>query len=171
MKKLLIALLVFCWAFAASAQRESGYRGFVDAGYAFSVSQIEFYGSSGRFDVSDRILLSTTHGYQFIPQLFAGVGVGATYWHEADDKGIGVPVFADIRSDFASFGRFSFFADVKAGYSLVDIEGFYFEPGFGVRLGLNEKLGLNLGFGYQMQKVKDIDGSCDAIAIKLGIDF
>ncbi|MDE5635430.1 MAG: hypothetical protein K2I52_03880 [Muribaculaceae bacterium] len=168
MKKFLFSLIALLCCISVSAQREEGYRGFVDLGYAVSVSEI----SDGRitYDVSNRAMISTTHGYQIIKNLFVGAGVGMTYWHQADNGSIGLPIFADVRADFGE-RKLSYFVDLKGGYSVADIQGAYFNPQVGIRLGLTEKFGLNLGIGYQMQKVKDISGSCDAITIKLGFDF
>ena len=83
-----------------------------------------------------------------------------------------IPIFADIRYDHKlGESAWGLFADARVGYTVKDINGLYFTPYIGVRYSLTEKLGLNLGVGYELQKVQDVSGSCDGIAIKLGLDF
>lgn len=173
MKKVILSLVCAIIAFASSAQTEKGFRGFVDLGYTISTSHIEVYGYGGtqKIDISNRLMGSFTGGYQIIPEFFAGVGVGVTYWHQTENKSVGVPIFADLRYDLRLEGRFSFFADVRLGYSVADIEGFYCAPYVGARYALTEKMGLNLGLGYEMQKQKEISGSMGGFALKLGFDF
>lgn len=121
--------------------------------------------------------LKAVFGYQIIPELFAGAGVGFNYWYDADDSNIGIPVFADFRYDMRLDGKWGFFADVKLGYSLVDIEGFYFSPTIGARYAMSERCGLNLGLGYESQKAKeydnctDISGAFAGWVFRVGIDF
>lgn len=59
-------------------------------------------------------------------------------------------IFADLRSDFLN-NWITPFVDVKIGYSLSNIEGFYFAPSVGCRLGLSQTVGLHLSVGYEMQ--------------------
>ncbi len=173
MKKLILTVVAALATVFGMSAREAGYRGFVDVGYAFSTSKLEVTDGWNTYttDISNRLMVSTTHGYQIMPYVFVGAGVGMTYWHEADDSSIGIPIFADIRADILPDSRFCPFVDAKIGYSVCDIEGLYFNPQVGFRFGLTETIGINLGVGIQMQKVKDIDGSCNAVTLKLGLDF
>lgn len=166
-KKLFIIFIALC-SFSASAQIEKGYRGFADFGYGISTSQI----SDGMYsaDISNYINISTSHGYQLIEDyLFVGAGVGFEYWHEG--SAISIPIFADIRSDFYTFNKFSIFADLKIGYRVNDVQGFTMNPQVGVRYALNDKIGLNLGIGSDIYKIQDFEGTGTAFTIKLGVDF
>lgn len=173
MKKTVIAALLGILSVASAGAVEPGYRGFVDLGYSLSVSELQISDGYNTYtsDISDRLIVSTTHGYQIAPYVFAGVGVGLTYWYDSEDKSIGVPIYADLRADVLPESRFCPFVDMKIGYSVADIEGLYFNPSVGLRLALTEVVGVNIGIGYQMQKVKDIDGSCNAVTFKIGFDF
>lgn len=173
MKKFIICLVCVISACSAFAQTEKGFRGFVDLGYTISTSELQVtYGRhTETYDISNRLLATFTGGYQCIPEFFIGVGAGVSYWHETEGSSIGVPIFADLRYDLRMDGRFSFFVDARVGYSVVDIEGLYVAPFVGARYALNDKMGLNLGVGYEMQKQKDIDGSCGGVTFKLGFDF
>ena len=51
-----------------------GYRGFVDFSYSLGVGD---FGKN-----HDRVNLMTSHGYQFVPQFFAGIGIGANYYYD-----------------------------------------------------------------------------------------
>ena len=66
MKKVFFAVLLVLGICLTGKAVEPGYRGFVDYGY--------FVGT-GDFDGSTLNEISTTHGYQILPQLFVGGGV------------------------------------------------------------------------------------------------
>ena len=140
----------------------TGYKGMVDAGYGIGV---------GDFGV-DRIIVTTSHGYQFCPYFFAGVGTGINYYHDSDAWG--VPIFANLRGSLPiSNTKFAPFLDMKIGYSVADAEGFFFSPSIGTRIATSNRCGLNIGLGYEMQKrdayITKI--TCGAFAIKIGLDF
>ncbi len=169
MKKTILMAFFCIIAVCANAQIETGYRGFVDAGYGISISKVTFtYGSySDEADISNQAFLTTSHGYQLMPYLFVGAGAGVTYYHEGST--VAFPVFGHIRTDFGS--RLGFFAEAKGGYTIKDINGAFIAPTVGIRYGLTDRLGLNFGVGYLAQKMEDIDGTLGAINIKIGIDF
>jgi len=149
---------------------KTGYKGYVDLGYGIGV---------GDFD-EGRIEFSTTHGYQILPYLYTGVGVGFNYFHGAESYNI--PIFADFRGSYpVPDSRLAPFIDMRLGYSAGDIDGFYFSPSVGIRIATSEKCGLNIGLGYEMQKcdvyylwdygVIEDTGNAGALTIKLGLDF
>lgn len=147
---------------------DKGYRGFADLGITFGVGS----------HANSRLELMTTHGYQIIPQLFIGAGVGAHYYVDASD--IAVPLFADIRYDILNT-PITPFTDVKAGYSVAGITGFYFSPTLGCSFKTSDKLRLNLGVSYSMQNAPYFyywngfywsdRANCHGLSIKVGIDF
>ncbi len=143
---------------------KSGYRGFVDFG-----------GGVGVGDWGDgRVGFSTSHGYQFCPYFFLGVGVGLNYHTDWDV--VEIPIFAHLRSEFLD-NAISPFLDVKIGYSPYDGTGVYAEPSVGCRVGVTDKLGLSLGIGYEMQSLEIGWGKysdrkvCGAVSFKLALDF
>lgn len=165
-------------AFGASAQKEKGFRSFIDFGYTYSLTDIQTISSSRTTTdkASDRFMATYTGGYQFSPAFFVGVGAGASYWYSSSaasqtSEKIGVPIFANARYEMRTDSKFSYFIDVRAGYSVVDISGMYIAPYVGARLALGENFGLNLGIGYELQKIKDVDGTLSGLAVKLGVDF
>lgn len=147
---------------------EAGYKGFIEAGYTVGVGD---YGEG-------RIALTTTHGYQINPYVFTGIGAGVNYFTDADAWG--VPIFADIRANILN-NSISPFIDMKIGYSITDVEGFYFNPSVGCRFGFRNNSAFTLSIGYEMQKA-DFYGyyagyyyedseNCGGLTIKLGFDF
>lgn len=134
-----------------------GYRGFVDLGYTLGV------GAAGGVD---RIDLYTSHGIQIIPQLYAGLGSGVSYYFNG--SGVSVPIFANIRTDILK-SKATPFIDVKVGYSVVDIKGFYLSPTLGCRINH-----FNIGFSYVMQKLNVYGwdfGNVGGLSLKLGFEF
>jgi len=120
---------------------QKGYKGFVDIGYNLGVG-------SNR---DNRIELTTTHGYQFFPYLFAGMGTGVSYWFGGEE--IAIPIFANIRGNLpVSSFAFSPFADIKLGYSPYDLKGLYGNFSIGCRFSTGGNCGINLSVGYQIQK-------------------
>ena len=144
--------------------RVAGYRGFVDLGYTIGTGD---YGE-------DRIEFSTSHGYQFNPYVYLGLGVGAHYYF--DSEVVEIPIFAHVRSEFLNNSISPFF-DFKIGYSVYDATGFYMTPSVGCRFAVGEKNGISVGIGYTMQKVEfdywGYSGSenCGGFNIRVGFDF
>lgn len=106
---------------------QNGYKGMVDFGYTVG---------TGVFG-EDRIELSTSHGYQFNPYLFTGIGFGAHYY--LDSEVVEIPIYFHTRATFLK-GRISPFADFKIGYSVYDATGLYMHPAIGCRFALGSKI-------------------------------
>ena len=140
---------------------ETGYNGFFDLGYTIG---------TGDYGV-DRIELSTSHGYQFNPHLYAGAGIGVNYYTDAEV--IGLPIFAHVRGNMLN-NSISPYIDFRIGYSpLKDVQGLYMAPSVGCKIHL-----FNVSFGYVMQEVKyeyyrDDSGSenCGGFSLKVGFEF
>ena len=143
MKKLLFLLFFFfvCNGVIQAQVIKKGYRGFIEAGYAFGV------GTYGK----DRATFLTTHGYQFNPYIFAGVGSGINAFFDERTTWWSVPIYADLKIYFMDNDICPFF-DVKAGYSVADIEGVYLCPSIGCRMKLGNKTALFASLGYEFQK-------------------
>lgn len=140
-----------------------GYRGFVDFGYTLGVGD---FGKN-----VDRVSLTTSHGYQIIPQLFAGVGVGVNYFY--DEEAFGLPIFAHFRSDILN-NDITPFVELKVGYSLLDVKGFYLNPAIGCRFSVSDNIALNLSLGYTVQKADYVyfgKQNCGGLDFRFGIDF
>ena len=113
-KKSFILAVIMVIALNCNAQSSSGcYRGFIDAGYSIGVGDYKF----GRFEVN------TSHGFQFNPYLFLGVGAGLHFMSSYETKDmdipldvresqVDIPVFANIRCNFSK-KKVSPFVDVK----------------------------------------------------------
>lgn len=114
-----------------------GYKGFLDFGYTVGVGDFE----------EDRIEFSTSHGYQFDSYFYAGVGVGLSYFTDAEV--VGLPIFAHIRGNLFD-KAISPYIDFKIGYSPTeDVKGFYMTPSIGCKI-----KSFNISLGYVMQKVE-----------------
>lgn len=167
-KKLLIVTVLILSFLPMSGQGVSkGYRGFVDIGYTIGVGDFD----NGRFEIT------TTHGYQALPWLFVGGGIGINRWSGNLDA-TSTPLFGVIRFDVSFGGKLSPFVDFKIGGNLGDMRGFYFHPSLGGRFALNEKCGLSLAVGYTLQKARvywrDIEWTIEnfgGVSIKAGLDF
>ena len=139
----------------------AGYKGYVDFGCTIGA------GDFGR----DR---------QFNPYLYVGIGAALNYY--AGGEEIGIPIFANVRSHFIK-GNISPFLDLRVGYSpLVDAKGFYLCPSLGCRLGLSERVGLNVSVGYEAQEADVIVGynnglsqvksrGIGGVSLKVAVDF
>lgn len=146
----------------SNIEYSKGYKGMVEAGYGIGV---------GDWGI-DRIVFTTSHGYQFCPYFFAGIGAGVNYYHDADAWG--VPIFGNLRGSLPiNNSRVSPFIDMKIGYTVTDAEGFFFSPSLGARYAISERSGISLSLGYEMQKLDAYYSkvTCGAFAIKVGFDF
>lgn len=171
-KTFFILALLFSFIYAPMASAldydedgiEPGYRGFVDFSYTLGV------GDWGKDH--DRINLMTSHGIQIVPQLYVGLGVGVNYFY--DDEAVGLPIFGHFRSDFIP-GDVTPFFDMRIGYSLIDVEGFYLNPSLGCRFAVSDNVALNLSVGYTLQKAEYYydyrKQNCGGVDFRFGIEF
>jgi sRNA-binding regulator protein Hfq len=127
---------------------QRGYRGFVDGQATFA---------SGKYGFS-RYGVSTTHGYQFRPWLFAGVGYEYYLFKDQMDKKYSThTIFGDVRLDFMK----SFidpFLDLRVGYNTGKNMGLMVSPSAGIRfaLGKNTPLAINVALGYSFQRLSHV---------------
>lgn len=118
------------------------YRGFVGDSYIFGIGDYK----------ENREFLYTSHGVQINPFFYAGVGAGVNYWF--DSECWSVPIFAHLRGEFhrALKKNVSPYVDAKIGYSVADVEGFYFAPSIGCHFYFgHSKTGVSVGVGYVLQ--------------------
>ncbi|MDE7153393.1 MAG: hypothetical protein K2O00_02960 [Muribaculaceae bacterium] len=188
MRKITFILVALLMATAVSAQNiNRGYRGFLE--WDNNLSNYE-YGFFGEKETIWSTGLSTSHGYQFNPNIF--VGAGLMIERSTKHEQWTVPVFAQFRTD-QTFGEFTPFGDVRLGYNMTDGGGIYFSPTVGYRFNLGRKMNLNWGVGLTLRgysldryevKMDDItSSSMDLIylgkshhtntmfTMRLGIDF
>lgn len=129
---------------------KAGYKGFVEAGFTS---------------------FTTAHGCQFNSHFFAGVGAGFSYYTSAD--AISVPIFADFRGTILN-GNISPYVDLKAGYSVLDVNGLFIAPSVGCRIGVGNNSAATVSIGYEMQSAEYYwvgRKSCSGLAFKVGFDF
>ncbi|MCI9244495.1 MAG: hypothetical protein HFJ82_03180 [Alistipes sp.] len=140
MKKfLLLVVAVGSFAWSASAQR---YQGDVNIGYGLGI---------GGYAVN-RFHVETVHGARINPYLFAGAGIGLSYF---DNGRAVIPIFADIRGYLLKNTLATPYIFADLGYGFGDEQGFYAAGGLGVDFKLMSKVGLYLNLGYQSQGLKD----------------
>lgn len=120
-----------------------GYHAMIDFGPQYaSVNGHNAYGGE----------LSTTHGFQIFNCLFAGLGMGVSYYNigDLDDSNVVyIPIYTAIRYIPINRG-FSPFIELRGGYDVysnVDGNGAYFAANVGIRLGSGKKA-FNLIAGY-----------------------
>ncbi len=130
----------------------------------------------------ERLAVFTTHGYQFSPYLFVGGGVGVNRF--LSEKAWGVPIFAKVRADLLN-KSISPFIDTKIGYSVTNVNGFYFSPSLGCRFDTPNDFSITMSIGYELQ-MRDYEmgnflGSvyifetkkknCGGLTFRLGFEF
>ncbi len=152
---------------------QSGYKGIVELGYQIGTGD---YGM-------DRLKLNIINGYQINPYFSLGFGTGLRYYFDAEAALI--PLFADFRANFID-NKISPYLSLGVGYSFDatnDFEGvgFLLNPTVGVSFKVSDKSAMNVGLGYEMQKMDFYYGgyydyyssseNSGAISINVGISF
>lgn len=164
------------YSFSDSYSLREGYRGMFDLGYSLSVDVAQL----------NRIEFSTSHGYQFNPYLFLGVGGGLSFFYDGDvESTVSFPIFINPRIDFNT-GKVSPFIDLKGGYTFGEyVKGLYISPSIGARIAVSDKAAVNFSMGYTLQQIEVVEyggGYYDdyyykthpnigAITLKIGFDF
>lgn len=152
---------------------QSGYKGIVELGYQIGTGD---YGM-------DRLKLNIINGYQINPYFSLGFGTGLRYYFDADAALI--PLFADFRANFMD-NKISPYLSLGVGYSFdatngFEGVGFLLNPTVGVSFKVSDKSAMNVGLGYEMQKMDFYYGgyygyyssseNSGAISINVGISF
>lgn len=140
MKKLVLILAMIVATLGASAQSYRGFL-FLNAGMGTSGENFMIEGEEiSNFKPMVSFGLSTSHGCQITPFLFAGLGVGAylpvvkgdldptdSYSEDTTEgvfNALYIPIFADVRWDILLQKKVSPYIGVKAGYQVgVDLGG------------------------------------------------
>lgn len=92
--------------------------------------------------------LQTYHGYQFNSWLYAGAGLTLDWvTNSSRHDTSSANLFLDLRSDLLR-KKVSPFVDVKCGYTILGVQGLYFNPNIGCRISLNNRNGINISVGY-----------------------
>ena len=124
---------------------QTGYKGIIEIGYEIGTSDFN----------TDRLKLNIINGYQINPYFSAGFGTGLRYYFDA--KAALIPVFADFRANFID-DNVSPYLSLSVGYSFdatnsfKDV-GFLLNPTVGVSFMISEKSAMNIGLGYEIQKM------------------
>lgn len=145
---------------------EPGYKGIVELGYQVGV---------GTWGV-DRIKLNFINGYQLNEYFSLGIGLGLRYYHDAELAF--VPIFADFRGNLPLDSKISPYVSLGIGYTLdatnsFDGVGLMVNPAVGVSFKVSEKSTMNVGIGYEAQKISD-DGysiTVGGLGFNVGISF
>lgn len=150
---------------------EEGYKGIIELGYEIG---------TGNFGM-DRLKLNVINGYQINPYFSLGFGTGLRYYFDAEAALI--PIFADFRTNFMDNNVSPYFS-LGVGYSFdatnsFEGVGFLLNPTVGVSFMVSEKSAMNVGIGYEMQRMKfyswnwgdPFTENSGAISINVGISF
>lgn len=157
MKKVLLLILAIAMSVMVveARQPQTGYRGFLEwSNSVRSDTYASFDYNSSTYSWKQTTLnigATTSHGYQIDPQWFVGAGLGMEYC--PDYTTWLVPLFAEGRLDL-QLGKFTPFADLRAGVNLGEGVGAYFSPSIGYRFNWGRKVGINLGLGLTLAGYK-----------------
>lgn len=129
----------------SNSSLQSGYKGVVELGYQIGTGD---YGM-------DRLKLNIINGYQINPYFSLGFGTGLRYYFDAEAALI--PVFADFRANLMN-NNISPYLSLGVGYSFdatngFEGVGFLLNPTVGVSFMVSDKSAMNVGLGYEMQKM------------------
>ena len=130
-----------------SKSTQSGYKGIIEVGYQIGVGD----------DGMDRVSANFINGCQINPYISLGFGVGLRHYLPSWTI---VPLFADFRIRFDDDNNVSSYLCLGIGYSLDATNkrfkgvGFFLNPTVGVSFRLSNRAAINVGLGYEMQKMK-----------------
>lgn len=125
---------------------QTGYRAIVELGYEIG---------TGNFGM-DRLKFNVINGYQFNPYFSLGFGTGLRYYPDAELALM--PIFADFRANFMD-NKVSPYLSLGVGYSFdatnsFEGVGLLLNPILGVSFMISEKSAMNVGIGYEMQRMQ-----------------
>lgn len=141
---------------ALSAEPSKGYRGFVEICDDFNsrltaddtrLAEGELIVSGLHRRMFTDVTLATSHGYQFNPHLFAGIGILGGYSSLCDAAFVGA--YLHLRTDW-KISRYTPFAEVRGGFYWRYDGMIYLSPAVGYRFDLGRRLNLNVALGITL---------------------
>jgi hypothetical protein len=116
-----------------------GYKGIAEMGYLLDISN---HGMN-------RFKMNAIIACQINPHFSLGLGTGFQYYFDAED--IVIPLFADVRTNLTDINdKVSPYLSLGIGVSL----GMFINPTVGVSFKMPNKSVLNVGLGYEIQKMR-----------------
>ncbi|MDE6271205.1 MAG: hypothetical protein K2M12_10200 [Muribaculaceae bacterium] len=159
---LLLSLAAVCMH-ADARQPRSGYRGFLEWSNSLRWEKFGYFDNDIHRPVYYRTRtfywgFTTAHGYQINPIFFVGAGLGMERCGNLDNWV--APIFLEGRADL-KFGRYTPFADLRAGANMAEGIGMYLSPSVGYRFNWGRKMGVNLSLGLTLAgyKAEHYEGS------------
>lgn len=113
---------------------------------------VEIDGGVGANHSTGTIGVSTIHGIQLTPYSYLGVGMNVNYhtrWKETS-----LPFLIDFKVN-ATKGKIRPYADLRGGYSFINIKGFYMSPGIGVACPTAGGTALTFSVAYLQQEQRN----------------
>ena len=180
----LLCAVMFC-SMANAQDVRRGYRGFIEYDASLTswmVADSYHFNPETGIDYTGihrkafgEMALSTSHGYQFNHHFFLGLGVMGGYSGIHDDWFLGTYLHA--RTD-QTFGKFTPYADLRAGFVTHAEGGLYISPSIGYRFNFGHRTNLNLGIGITLRHMGETDATSthyynnqgDLIHITIGRD-
>lgn len=150
MRRFFITLLLLLGLSAVHAEQpRTGYRGFIE--WSNDIYGQKVYNWLNPSELVHQtnyyIGATTTHGYQINPLFFIGAGVGLE--HCSSLNRWMAPLFLQGRADF-QWGRFTPFADLRAGVNVGCGVNAFFSLTVGYRFNWGRKMGVNVGLGMSL---------------------
>lgn len=156
--------------------RTNGYRGLIDIGYSFGISDIK---------KTDRVEISLSQGYAFNSNFYIGAGVAVNYYTQGDgmNSAWAYPIFINPRVYLTDGMQIvSPFLDLKIGYTTgSSVKGFYLNPSIGTNFSLNNGNIVNISVGYTWQSTDVMywgswsssieKKNLGALSLKVGVEF
>ena len=142
-------LLVFGISGAHAEQPRTGYRGFIDWSNDLYGQKVQYWldPSQTVHETNYYVGATTSHGYQISPMFFVGLGAGLEYC--SNYSRWLAPLFVQGRADF-QFGKFTPFADLRAGVNVGCGLNAFFSPTVGYRFNWGRKMGVNVRLGMSL---------------------
>lgn len=146
---------------------QKGYRGFAEVSYLHG----EYMVDSKYDERSNRIAVSTSHGYQINPQIYIGAGLTEEkeiYWED-----VILGVFGDLCYNFKNRNN-SLFIDIRAGTYFNDGAGLLFNTSVGYRVkNINMSIGYELApYNYVSYHTNNFESVyASSLVFKIGFDW
>lgn len=170
------------------AQREEMKKAVIDRGYV-GFAGLDYGYCTGDFNNFLNFGFSTVHGYQINPYIFVGAGLGLYMWGEYRGGYIDLSVPMFFAARFTPLKKpITPFVDMRIGYAAGKVDGLYFNPYVGIRIGIRKSFAAYIGLGYQLQKMEGVKDmkinydtgkvsytktkvNCNAVALRVGFEF